>query len=166
MADWASDETSGRLEMLLSTPLDPGHSARSGGLAAYLAIALAVALLAAGIAAGVAIAGGDVVAPAVGTLALGFYGAALAGVGMAAGAIRPSIAGPAVALLVIAIFLVDLLAPALRLPDWVAQLALTSHMGLPMIGSWDPVGLVDCLVLAVAGLAIGALGMRRRDLGR
>jgi ABC-2 type transport system permease protein len=167
VADWASDETSGRLEMLLSTPLTRAHSAVSGGLAVYMAIALTVALLAAGIAIGAAAAGGDVVAPAVGVFVLGVYGAALAGAGLAAGAnTRPSLAGPVAALLSIGFFLVELLAPALRLPDWVAQLALSSHMGRPMTGSWDPVGLAICLALAVAGLAIGALGMRRRDLGR
>jgi hypothetical protein len=31
--------------------------------------------------------------------------------------------------LVTATFLVDLLAPALRLPDWVDKLALTTHIG-------------------------------------
>ena len=167
VAGWASDETSGRLEMLLSTPLTRARCAVSGGIAAYLAIALTVALLAAGIAAGAAAAGGDAVAPAVGVLVLGLYGAALAGVGLAAGAnIRPSLAGPVAALLSLGFFLVELLAPALKLPDWVAQLALSSHMGRPMTGSWDPVGLAICLALAVAGLAIGAWGMRRRDLGR
>jgi ABC-2 type transport system permease protein len=165
VAGWASDETSGRLEMLLSTPLGRGRWALSGGLAACLAVALAVALLAAGIAAGVAIAGGDVATPTIGTLALGFYGAALVGVGFAiGGAVRPSIAGPAVALLVIATFLVDFLAPLFKLPDWVHQLALTNHLGLPMVGSWDVPGMVACLILAVAGIAAGAWGLRRRDV--
>ena len=59
---------------------------------------------------------------------------------------------------------IDFLAPALNLPDWVHQLALTSHLGQSMIGVWDPVGMATCLVLAVGGLLIGGLGMRRRDV--
>jgi putative exporter of polyketide antibiotics len=65
---------------------------------------------------------------------------------------------------VTATFLLDLLAPPLRLPDWVHQLALTAHMGKPMIGSWDPAGIVACLVIAVGGVALGAWGMTRRDV--
>ena len=37
-------------------------------------------------------------------------------------------------------------------------------MGQPMVGVWDPVGVVACLVLAVAGVAIGTWGFTRRDL--
>jgi ABC-2 type transport system permease protein len=165
VAGWASDETSGRLEMILSTPLGRARSEASGGLAACLAIAVTVALLAAGIAVGVAIAGGDVATPTAGTLVLGLYGAALVGVGFAIGGLgRPSLAGPAVALLAIAIFLADLLAPMLDLPDWVHELALTAHLGRPMLGTWDAAGMAACLVLAVAGIAVGAWGLRRRDV--
>jgi hypothetical protein len=33
-----------------------------------------------------------------------------------------------------------------------------------MVGRWDPVGIVACLVIAVGGIAIGAWGMTRRDI--
>jgi putative exporter of polyketide antibiotics len=65
---------------------------------------------------------------------------------------------------VVATYLVDLLAPALKLPDWVHQLALTAHMGQPMVGSWDVGGVVACLALAACGVALGAWGMTRRDV--
>ena len=38
-------------------------------------------------------------------------------------------------------------------------------MGHPLVGSWDPAGLVACLALAVGGLVLGAWGLRRRDVG-
>jgi hypothetical protein len=44
------------------------------------------------------------------------------------------------------------------------QLALTTHLGQPMIGTWDPVGILACLTLAITGLGIGAWGMGRRDV--
>jgi putative exporter of polyketide antibiotics len=69
-----------------------------------------------------------------------------------------------VAVVVIATFLIEFLAPLLNLPEWVHQLALTSHLGQPMVGVWDWNGIVACLVLAVGGLLIGAWGMTRRDV--
>ena len=49
---------------------------------------------------------------------------------------------------------------------WVQELALSTHMGQPMVGVWDAGGIVACLVLAVGGTLIGAAGIRRRDIGR
>ena len=84
---------------------------------------------------------------------------------MAAGGIAgPSAAGPVVVAVAVGTFLLDTLAPVLRLPDWVAQLALTTHLGEPMVGRWDSVGVAACLALAVAGLAVGAWGLARRDV--
>ncbi len=165
VGEWASDETSGRLELLLSTPLTRARSAICAGLAASLAMAVTVALLAAALAAGVVIAEGDWRTPTLGVAALAVYGAALGGFGFAVGGLwRPSMAAPAVAVAALATFLVDLLAQPLDLPEWVHELALSAHMGKPMVGVWDAAGLVACLGLIVGGVAVGALGMRRRDV--
>ena len=162
----SADETSGRLELQLATPLTRARWAVASGIAAWLAIALVTVFLAAAIGLGVASIGQDPVTPAAGTLVLFAYGAAAAGVGIAvAGLWRASFAMPAVLAFAVGTFLLDTLAPILRLPDWVAQLALTSHLGEPMIGRWDVAGMVACLVLAVGGLGIGAWGMSRRDVG-
>ena len=82
------------------------------------------------------------------------------------GLVRTSWAGEVVALLVIVTFLIDLVVPALRWPDWLHQLALTSHLGQPMVGLWDGPGMVLCLALAFGGLALGAWGIARRDVQR
>ena len=162
---WGSDESSGRLELVLTTPLSRARWALSGGLGVYAAIVAMTAVISAGVGIGAAITGGDIATPIVGTVVLGLYAAAVAGVGMAVGGIRrTSIAGEVVAAVVIATFLIDLIAPALKLPDWVHQLALTGHLGRPMVGEWDWVGIVVCLVLAIGGLAVGSWGLARRDL--
>jgi hypothetical protein len=123
------------------------------------------AAVALGVGAGAAMVGSDATTPVLGTLVLGLYAMALTGVGVAAGGLlRSSIAGRFVAAVVTLTFLVDLFAPALKLPDWVHQLALTSHMGQPMIGSWDWVGITACLVLAFGGLGLSAWGLSRRDV--
>jgi ABC-2 type transport system permease protein len=162
---WASDESSGRLELLLAAPLARMRWAVSSGLGVMAAIAVMTALIAVGIGVGAAAVGSDAVTPILGTLVLGLYAAGLAGVGLAVGGLwRPSIAGEAVAAVVIVTFLIDLIAPALKLPDWVHDLALTAHMGQPMIGSWDWVGVIACLALAFGGLALSSWGMSRRDV--
>jgi ABC-2 type transport system permease protein len=162
----SADESAGRLELQLTTPLTRVRWAVASAAAVWLAIALVTVLLATAVAVGVASVGQDPLTPATGTLVLALYGAALAGIGMAvAGVSRASFAMPAVLAIAIGTFLVDLLAPVLRLPDWVEQLALTAHLGEPMVGAWDGTGIVACLALAIGGLVIGAWGMSRRDVG-
>jgi ABC-2 type transport system permease protein len=165
VAGWGSDETRGRLEMVLATPLARARWLIASGLGLYWSIVVVTALLATGLAIGAVIAGGDVATPVLGSVVVGLYAAALAGIGLAVGGVfGVSIAGEVVAGLVIVTFLIDLVVPALKWPDWVHQLALTSHFGQPMVGTWDPVGIIVSLALAVAGLAIGAWGMARRDV--
>ena len=119
-----------------------------------------------GIAVGVAAAGTDVATPVAGALILGLYALAATGVGFAVGGLfRNTLAGEITAVFVIATFLVDFLAPALSLPDWVHQLALTAHFGQTMVGNWDPAGVVACLAIGIGGLLLGAWGMTRRDVG-
>lgn len=162
-----SDESEGRLELHLSTPLTrPGWVAVSG-IAVGLGVVLITVVLGGAIGAGVASIGQDPTTPMAGTLVLGLYGLALTGIGMAAG----GLAGPAAAVRIVAAvaigtFLLDTLAPMLRLPDWVAQLALTTHLGEPMVGRWDQAGMVACVAIAAIGLATGAWGMSRRDVAR
>ena len=89
----------------------------------------------------------------------------MAGIGIAIGGlINPRIAAPAVVAITLLTWLTDLVGGDLGIPDAIHQLALSTHMGQPMVGVWDPVGVVACLVLAVAGVAIGTWGARRRDL--
>jgi len=167
VSGWASDETSGRLDMLLATPLSRAGWAIKSGLGVFAAIAALTAVLAAAVGVGATLAGSDALTPMAGSLVLGLYAAALAGIGMAVGGLfTTSLAGEVVAVVVVATFLIDLLAPAFHWPDWVHQLALTAHLGQPMVGIWDGVGMGLCIALAVGGLLLAGLGMRRRDVAR
>ncbi len=165
VAGRSGDETAGRLELQLVTPLTRFRWAFASGVAIWLAIGLVIILLAGAIGVGVVAAGGDALEPVVGTLALALYGVALAGIGLAVGGlVGPSLAAPVVVIVAIGTFLVDVLAPALNLPDWVHQAALSAHMGQPMVGTWDAAGIAACLGLAIGGLVLGAWGMGRRDV--
>ncbi|HEY8198937.1 MAG TPA: hypothetical protein VIF44_04145, partial [Candidatus Limnocylindrales bacterium] len=163
---WASDETDGRLEVLLATPMARARWVVAGGAAALVATAAMTVLFAAGIGLGSASGGLDFGDAMLGCAALGLYAAAIVGVGFAVGGLwRTSLAAEIAALFVVATYLLDLVAPPLNL-DALHQFALTAHMGQPMIGQWDGLGVVACLVIAVGGILLGAWGMSRRDVAR
>ena len=165
VSGWASEETSGRLEMLLAAPLSRRRWVVAAGAGLLIDMLLIVILVGAGIAIGGATASGDLVTPIVGSLVLVFYGGALVGVGVAVGGVLGTrLAAPAVVLVVLLTWFVQLLGPLLGLPDFVTQLALTAHLGQPMVGVWDVGGMIACTVLAVGGVIVGAWGMNRRDL--
>jgi polyether ionophore transport system permease protein len=167
VAGWASDETSGRLEMVLATPLSRLGWALSGGTGMLLSVGIFVAISALGVAIGVASSEGDLATPVAGSLILGVYAIALVGIGMTVGGLfRTGWAAPAVVIFIVATWFVQLLGPLLGLPDLVQDLALTSHYGQTMVGVWDWGGVLASLVIGVAGIAIGAAGFARRDLRR
>ena len=165
ISKWASDETEGRLEMALTAPMARARWVVAGGASALLAIVVTTVLFAAGVGLGSAVGGlaaGDAM---LGCASLGLYAAAIVGIGVAVGGLwRTSIAAEIAALVVVATYLLDLVAPPLNLPDWLHQLALTAHFGKPMVGEWDMVGVAACLVIAIAGVLLGAWGMSRRDV--
>jgi ABC-2 type transport system permease protein len=162
---WASDEVDGRLELLLTTSVARARWFASTTLGAYLIIVVTSVVVALATGIGLAATGEDPLKSMTGVLVLALYGTAMAGVGVAVGGLwRPSAAGAAVAVAVVALLMIDILVPALNLPDWVGELALRSHYGEPMVGNWNPVGIVVSLALAIGGLALGAWGFSRRDL--
>ncbi len=171
ISKWASDENDGRLEILLATPKTRSLWVLTGGVAAIFAVALATLLFAAGTAVGAvaASAGGGYSATdaILGSASLGFFGIAIVGVGFAVGGLwRTSIAAEIAAAVVIATYLIDLVVPALKLPDWIHQLALLAHYGQPMVGQWDPAGIYASILIAAGGILLGAWGMTRRDVSR
>ncbi|HYC06733.1 MAG TPA: hypothetical protein VEG29_02320, partial [Candidatus Binatia bacterium] len=166
VSKWGSDETDGRLEELMTTPMTRSGWVIAGGTAAVIGAIVMTVLFAVGTALGAAAGGSTAGDALLGSMSLALYAAAVVGVGVAVGGLwRTSLAADIAALFVVATFLLDLLAPALGLPDWVHQLALTSHLGQPMIGVWDPAGIVACVVIGAGGVALGAWGIRHRDLG-
>jgi ABC-2 type transport system permease protein len=165
VSKWASDEGDGRLEIVLGTPMARTRWVVAGGIAALLAAIVTTVLFAAGIGLGSAVGGLASGEAMLGCASLGLYAAAIVGIGVAVGGVwRTSVAAEIAALFVVVTYLLDLVAPPLNLPDWLHQLALTAHFGRPMMGEWDMVGVVACLVIAVGGILLGAWGMRRRDV--
>jgi ABC-2 type transport system permease protein len=167
VSGWASDESERRLELILGTPVSRGRWAIRSAIAVLAAIAVMTAVMAVGVAAGAATQTGDATKPVLGLWVLGLYGMALAGIGLAVGGlIRPSLAAPVTIVLGLGFYLLDLIGSILNLPDAVLGIALNRHLGRPILGVYDEAGMVACAALAIGGVALCAIGMRRRDIGR
>ncbi|MFL5711493.1 MAG: hypothetical protein ACJ77W_06375, partial [Chloroflexota bacterium] len=167
LAGWASDEGRRRLEVVLSTPRSRASWAIRSGLGVMAAIGLVALVIAFLIGIATASQGGDVVDPVVGIGILGLAAAAFAGVGLAVGGlVRSSLAAGVAGVLIVATLLLDTLGAALKLPQWVLDLSIYKHLGQPMAGIYDPVGLIAATVMTVGGLALCAWGLTRRDIGR
>jgi ABC-2 type transport system permease protein len=165
VSGWASDETSGRLEMVLATPLERIRWALAGGAGMLINIAIFIAISAAGIAIGVATTASDVVTPATGTLILAVYAVALVGIGVAVGGVFGTrFATPVVVIFVLVTWFVQIVGGIMQFPDVVMQLVLTTHFGQTFVGVWDWAGVAASAVLGIGGIAIGAWGFARRDL--
>jgi ABC-2 type transport system permease protein len=164
VSKWASDEKDGRLGEILSAPVTRTRWVISGGIAALAAVVVMTVLFAAGIAIGSAVGGlsaGDAV---LGTAALGLFAAAVVGIGFAIGGLwRTTLAAELAAAFVVVTYLIQLIAPVFKAPDWITNLALTVHYGYPMAGQWDIWGVIGSLAIAVGGILIGAWGFTRRD---
>lgn len=166
---WASDEGDRRLELLLSPPVSRAGWAIKSGLAVMAGIAILIAIMVAGVLIGASTqtATRDLGALAIGVSVLGLYAAAIAGIGLAVGGlVRPGLAAPVALILAIGFFLWDLIGSIVGMSDELLDLALQRHLGQPILGQFDVPGMAACAVLAVGGIALCALGMRRRDIGR
>jgi len=162
---WASTETSGRTEMLLAVRLARARWVIAEGVGTFEAIVLIVVMTAVGIAIGAVMTGGDILTPVLGSLVIGLYAAAFAGVGFAIGGVfGTGLAGGAVAVITIATWVIGVIGPALGLPDFLQTFVLSSHYGQPMVGHWDLAGVATSIGLAVGGVLVGAWGFARRDL--
>ncbi|HET9853348.1 MAG TPA: hypothetical protein VFP56_12710 [Candidatus Limnocylindrales bacterium] len=166
---WSSDEGDRRLELVLSTPTTRVSWAVRSAVAVMTGVAIITGLLVVGVIVGAltqtaALDAGQV---AIGVSILGLYAMALAGIGLAAGGlVRPNLAAPVTIALALGFFLWDLVGSIAKFPDVLLDLALNRHLGQPMLGEYDWPGMVLCAVLAIGGVALCAIGMRRRDIGR
>jgi ABC-2 type transport system permease protein len=167
VAGWASDEGEGRLEVVLAAPLGRLAWGLKSAASVLAALAVTTAVLVLAVVAGTLAQGEDPVRTAVGVSIVGLYGMALAGIGLAVGGlVRPSLAGPVTLVVGLGFFLLDLIGTILEWPSWLLDIALNRHLGRPMIGDIDEVGVVLCAAIAVGGVILAAVGLRRRDIGR
>ncbi|HVL54726.1 MAG TPA: hypothetical protein VM344_10770, partial [Vitreimonas sp.] len=160
-----SEENERRLDLVLSHPVARVRWFVTSACGSFTAIALAGLVAGSMIVVAVAGAGGDVPGPVAGTVVLVLYGAAFVGIGLAvAGLGWPRQAAVVTGSVAVASYLLSVLGNALQLPDWLVDLSLLEHVGQPMAGQFDALGMAAMAVLALGGLALGAWGFERRDV--
>ncbi len=166
VAGWSGEETNGRLELILSTPeprwrillnrfvvvlLDLGLLAGLTGLSCWLAC----------IAAGLAVNSGNLAAA---FFSLWVVCALAAAVGFGLSAWQPGPAAGILAGLVIISYLVDLLGPVLKLPDWLVSLSIFRQYGKPVVNGPNWPTLLVMLALSVVIWAAAAYRFDKRDI--
>lgn len=167
VARWSADDAEGRLELILSAPIRRERVVieRAGALllgAALLIAAgvLGTALVAAQQGLGVNLAdlagAGAALLPF--ALSFGAVGAAIAGR-------SPRLAVPLLSAVAIAGYLLQQIAPLFKWPDWVGNLSPFALYGDPLDNGIFWGGFYVLLALVVAGFGVGALALRRRDVG-
>ena len=167
VAGWASDEGEGRLDTVLAAPISRVRWFLASAAGALLAVILATTVLMLIVVVSVALLGGTLDNVVPGIALLGLVAMAFAAVGLGAGGlVRSSLAAPVTALFAIVTLVIDLFGPALDLPDAILDLSIVKQLGQPMVGVYEPTGIIAAIVLIVGGLAVGAWGFARRDIDR
>ncbi|TME51375.1 MAG: hypothetical protein E6I53_10255 [Chloroflexi bacterium] len=167
VARWSSEDTDGRLEMLLSTP-----QSRAAIVLERVAVLTAASLLVAAVS-GVVLfnashaAGIDLDARRLveACLLLVPFVLVFAGAGSLLAAWNPRAAVGLLGAFAFASYLDNELAPIYKLPAWVQSLSAFKLVGTPLLNGVDGRSLALMLLLALAGLGSSILVMQRRDVG-
>lgn len=166
VAGWSGEETNGRLELVSSTPEPRWRTLLNRFGVALVDLGLLVGLTGlsgwlACLAAGLTVNLGNLAAA---FLAVWVICALAAAVGFGLSAWQP---GPAVGLLsglVIISYLMDLLGPVLKLPDWLVNLSIFRQYGKPVVTGPNWPSLIVMLVLAAVMVGLAVLRFEKRDL--
>ena len=168
VAQWADEDSQGRLEMILAQPVPRWRVVveRAGALALSTALlagagGLAIAALAPG--QGVHLDGGRLLL-AVGllvVLALS-YGA----LGAAVIARMPRVAAPVLGALAVVGFFMDEVGPLFKWPNWALDISMFRLYGAPLVSGLFATGLYVMTAIVVVGFGLALVAMRTREVGR
>jgi ABC-2 type transport system permease protein len=166
---WASDEEEGRLDLVLATP-----SPRYGVILAHFAAgALGLTIVTGCIFAGTALAsaavGMQLDTKRVAGAAFGMVpvGLVVGSIGyLLAGWLRPRVMTGIVMALVLASFVLTLLAPLFHWPQALLQLSIFEQYGAPLVDGLKRASVLEQLAVATALLAAAVIRFERKDLTR
>jgi len=165
---WVDEETGGRLQLLLASPVSRTRVALRRG--ATLAITSLAVVAPAGFAIVLGARIGDVglsaVDVVVATLLLVPLATAVGGVGAVLATWVPRAGVGFLGLIVLATYALPTVAAVLGWPAWTLDAALFHLYGHPLTQGVDGTGLAIMLAVSVVGFAASAFLLRGRDLGR
>ena len=166
---WASEEEGGRLELVLGTPNPRGRVILAHFGAAAIALTVVTGSVFAGAVVAAAIVGMQLDTSRVAQAAIGMVpvGLVVASAGyLFSGWLRTRAVTGALIALVMASFLVTLLAPLFHWPDALLQLSIFEHYGAPLVDGLRPPRVLGLLGVAGATLAMATIRFTGKDLAR
>jgi ABC-2 type transport system permease protein len=163
---WAADDNDGVLGAELSRPRRRWAVVVERAVTAAVELAVAAAAGSAGATLTARALGTTLDTPAVvqATLLLVPFGLTFAAAGAVASVWWPRASVGTLGMVAFASYLLAILAPLLRWPAWVADLSVFKLYGTPAVSGVEPTGLLAMLGIVLAGFALGAALMERREL--
>lgn len=167
VARWTADDNEGRLELILSAPISRARVVAERAATLLLAGAIIVGVSCLGFYAaahsnGVNVRWGDIV---VTWLVLVPLVMAFAAIGAPLASRLPRSTVIFLTTVAFGSYLVDEVAPLLRLPDWALKISVFSFAGHPLASGVYWTGLWILVSISVAGFGLGAILMQRREVG-
>ncbi len=164
---WASDESDGRLDLVLSAPRSRarvllGRFAALSTAAVVIGLAALVATLVASSVVGVSLNTANVIAA---TLTLVPMGLLVAAIGfLAAGWLRTAADTGLVSFLLAAWFFISFVGPELKLPEATLRLSAFYYYGTPLLHGVQLANLAVLVAVGAAALVLGTLRFARKDI--
>ena len=164
---WASDESDGRLDLVLSAPRSRarvllGRFAALSTAAAVIGLAALVATLVASSVSGVSLNTANVVAATLGLIPMGLLVAAIGF--LAAGWLRTAADTGLVSFLLAAWFFISFVGPELKLPEATLRLSAFYYYGTPLLHGLQVVNMAVVVAVGAIALALGTLRFSRKDI--
>ena len=167
VARWSADDNEGRLEMLLSAPVSRTRVVieRAVALMFRLVIIIGISSIALDLGGAVANIQFDLGALTVASLLLIPFGLSFAAIGAVLASRAPRATVAVLVTYTFLSYLITQLGPLLRWPDWALKLSVFNLYGAPLTNGVDWTGLWIMSTITIAGFAVGAILMQRRDVG-
>ena len=164
---WASDESDGRLDLVLSAPRSRarvllGRFAALSTAAAVIGLAALVATLVASSVSGVTLNTANVVAATLGLIPMGLLVAAIGF--LAAGWLRTAADTGLVSFLLAAWFFISFVGPELKLPEATLRLSAFYYYGTPLLHGLQVANMAVVVAVGAIALALGTLRFSRKDI--
>ena len=164
---WASDESDGRLDLVLSAPRSRarvllGRFAALSTAAAVIGLAALVATLVASSASGVTLNTANVVAATLGLIPMGLLVAAIGF--LAAGWLRTAADTGLVSFLLAAWFFISFVGPELKLPEATLRLSAFYYYGTPLLHGLQVANMAVVVAVGAIALVLGTLRFSRKDI--
>ncbi|HEX2913051.1 MAG TPA: ABC transporter permease subunit [Chloroflexia bacterium] len=168
VAGWAGEESNGRLELLLSIPIPRWRLLIGRFVASICASALTVGITGLGFALccqffNITINTGNALEAFVGLWVICVL---VAATGYLLAAFGPSWAVAVSGTLVVVSYVLTIIGPALKLPDWTIDLSFFHQYGKPLVEGLNWTATLVMLAVSVVFLALGVFRFWKRDLAK